>query len=818
MKNLKRALSLTMASTMLVSMMATGASAAVFPDADEISNLDAVSTLVALNIINGKDDGTFDPSAVVTRGELAKMICVALNGGKDPNLTGGGLYSDTIGHWASGYIDYCTNLGIVSGYNGTFRPNDTVTGVEAAKMLLIAMGFNSEDEGYINSSNWDLNINIDAISKNLYDGLSINPSAGLSRDDAAQMILNGINADMVKYDYRLTTVNGNLQSIAIAEDQEGKTILTEKFKAETEEGVLINSSYNETKDTYTYTVSTDDGNSTYTAGADFSSLFGMNVNVFYKSATNEAYGMYAYNTDVAFEGIGSDISDFTGDEVELGSETFALSDDYLVVGFNDYDTTYDLNDVADQKWEITAIDNTDNGELDVIVVLPYEVVEVTFVGTTNITITGGFVGTVSVENDTYPEDIEAGDVLKLILAENTVEGNHVLETMEVVEGTVTSRTGTSGAYKYRINGTWYTCDTELTLGGEYTCYVVGTHVFASGVISEGVSIENILFLSAAIKTSGLDGSTYTARVYFMDGTSEVVTLSDVYESDGKTDIVIDATTGSDFNDFGLYTFKVSSGHYELTAVGTDNTAGFDYAGRGSYVKDGRLDNGFYVSDTAIVVAIDEDGDLYFLTGEDVNNWDSSFGTSYFALANEVNGLESAEVIYITGNSVPGIIGTETYGYVTSDVTYQLDTNGDGIYTFDLWTANGYLEAFTYDAKIASKATIGATISFEIGDDNEVFDIISVGDLLAVTAFSSTILRTDVVDKYDELSGVKNDYTLNSDTSYIYVNTDTMSGVEGGSLRTATQYNSGKYYSNVVVVEDDGVALAVFIDVNNKFEV
>ena len=42
--------------------------------------------LVELNVINGKDDGSFDPGGIVTRAEMAKMICVVLNGGSDPNL------------------------------------------------------------------------------------------------------------------------------------------------------------------------------------------------------------------------------------------------------------------------------------------------------------------------------------------------------------------------------------------------------------------------------------------------------------------------------------------------------------------------------------------------------------------------------------------------------------------------------------------------------------------------------------------------------------------------------------------------------------
>ena len=71
MRNLKRTLSLALASVMLVGMMSVGASAvnaSDFTDADEIVNKDAVSTMTALGIINGKEDGSyFDPTGNVTR-------------------------------------------------------------------------------------------------------------------------------------------------------------------------------------------------------------------------------------------------------------------------------------------------------------------------------------------------------------------------------------------------------------------------------------------------------------------------------------------------------------------------------------------------------------------------------------------------------------------------------------------------------------------------------------------------------------------------------------------------------------------------------
>ncbi len=97
MRNLKRALSLVMAAAMLIGMMVVSASAADnyedFTDKDEIQNTEAVATMVSLGVINGKEDGSyFDPTGIVTRAEMAKLIAVSLNGGKDPVLGSGACH------------------------------------------------------------------------------------------------------------------------------------------------------------------------------------------------------------------------------------------------------------------------------------------------------------------------------------------------------------------------------------------------------------------------------------------------------------------------------------------------------------------------------------------------------------------------------------------------------------------------------------------------------------------------------------------------------------------------------------------------------
>ena len=249
MRNLKRALSLAMASIMVLGMMVVGAGAVSyddFSDKDKIVNDEAVSMLVELNVINGKDDGSFDPEGIVTRAEMAKMICVVLNGGKDPSLgnVSNYTYTDTVGHWAAAYIEYCTTLGIVAGDGtGKFNPSNTVTGAEAAKMLLVALGFKSEIEGFT-GANWAVNVNVRANQKGLFDELSINPSEGLTRDNAAQMVWNALDAGVVSYDYTLITDGSSITSSpTLKDDKDDKTLLEDKFKVAKLEGVIISNEY-----------------------------------------------------------------------------------------------------------------------------------------------------------------------------------------------------------------------------------------------------------------------------------------------------------------------------------------------------------------------------------------------------------------------------------------------------------------------------------------------------------------------------------------------------------------------------------------------
>ena len=251
MKNLKRVLSLALAGTMLSGMMAMGASAADtsdFTDADEIVNVEAVNVMSTLGVLKGKDTGAFDPTATVTRAEMAKIITVMRNGGVDPTLgsTSSVMFTDIQNHWAKSYIQYCANLGIIAGMgDGTFGPDLPVTGAAAAKMLLVALGYDADIAGYT-GADWDLNVNRDANKAKLYDGIeTIDTSAGLSRDNTAQMAYNTLDAKIMERTDNKVLGTGEISYSY--EQSKTTSFLNEYFKADTFIG------------TFEATAKTDDG-------------------------------------------------------------------------------------------------------------------------------------------------------------------------------------------------------------------------------------------------------------------------------------------------------------------------------------------------------------------------------------------------------------------------------------------------------------------------------------------------------------------------------------------------------------------------------
>ena len=195
MRNLKRALSLALASVMLLGMMVVGSSAKGiddFTDKAEIVNQDAVAVTSAIGMFEGYEDGSFGPENVVTRAEMAVIICTMLYGaGVNVNQFAETNVFTDVPAWAEGYVNLCSSLGIVAGVgDGKFDPNATVTTAQAVLMLCRALGYFQSAADF--GSDWMLAATAKGTALGLYGDLKLTANAGLTRDNVAELVFNAL--------------------------------------------------------------------------------------------------------------------------------------------------------------------------------------------------------------------------------------------------------------------------------------------------------------------------------------------------------------------------------------------------------------------------------------------------------------------------------------------------------------------------------------------------------------------------------------------------------------------------------------------------
>ena len=335
MKNFKKVLALVLAVATLLSF-ATIASASVadFKDSKDVTHTEAVDVLSTIGVLNGYTDGSYKPGNVITRAEAAKIIAMFDNG--DTNIKE--LYAPVnftdvaSNHWAQSYISYCYHTGIIAGVgNNKYAPEAEVTGVQFLKMVLVVLGFDAKEEGLVGTG-YAVNARKLALEVGLLEGIGndFDYTKGLTRDNAAQIMLNALASSTVAY---------------------GKTIdISGKY-------VVVNDS----KAYYTGELLAKEWNLYYAAGQDD---FGRPGHEWYWFHTDHApavapeynhgdskylLGTYTdtplatYNTEVA----GCDIYDDTGLKGEFITYTDGVSDTYYDNATKTWKNTEVVLDKAD---------------------------------------------------------------------------------------------------------------------------------------------------------------------------------------------------------------------------------------------------------------------------------------------------------------------------------------------------------------------------------------------------------------------------------------------------------------------------------------
>ena len=219
---MKKFLSLVLALVMTMSLVTVSAGAKDFSDDDSITYQEAVDVISEIGVVDGYTGGDFKPTDVLTRGAAAKIICNLILGPTTASALSASSapFKDVpVSNTFAGYITYCAQEKIINGYSdGTFRPTATLSGNAFMKMLLGALGYDGDVEGYT-GPNWSVAVIKQAAGIGLDDGNDeFVGSKAVTREEAALYAFNMLQATMVEYDAK-TSVDINGATVTIAGDK-----------------------------------------------------------------------------------------------------------------------------------------------------------------------------------------------------------------------------------------------------------------------------------------------------------------------------------------------------------------------------------------------------------------------------------------------------------------------------------------------------------------------------------------------------------------------------------------------------------------------
>ena len=820
------------------------AAGAAFTDQKQIKNTEAVDACVALNIIGGYPDGSYKPEGNITRAEFCKMLCVALNGGKEPNLgtSTTPIFNDVrtsaSASWAEKYIEACYVQGIVSGVgDGKFNPNGNVTGTEAAKMLLIALGYKSENEGFTGAS-WAVNVNVKATAKGLYEDLeSIDATKALTRDNAAQMVWNALNAYEVEYKTNLVSENGQLTTQITVQDKVGLngktkvTLLEDKYEAVTVKGILSAVNYNSNDKTYTTVVK---GVDSFDANKDFSSLIGQEVKVMYttdnKTKDVTLLGIYATSKNKTVTAL--------YDDAKIDGNTATIDGkDYDITGITTIATNGTVIKAAHYaSWalypyaEVTLVDNDNDKVYEYAVVNPFHVAKLTsltakkayFEAATD----KGY--TVSMDRDDLVayDKMAEDDYVMLTEKEYTVSGDYVAVKAPTVTGKVT---GIKSTDTIKVDGNWYkqapvvsgtTITTPATGDNLDYAVVVNGFYFATDGAS---SSTDKLALVLKVGKQDFDGDYTDVKLLLSDGTTKV-TKAYYKNSNNKKVAPVLGT---------LYTYTENNSGYVLKTIATGKDIGLDagaVTGQDYSSTTNKLGNIRVAGDAKVFVLHEKNaaGDTYkgkLVTGADADKWTN--GTYDVTIAYTDNGGKIVKVMVVdrATSEVPNVSDDSLYGVILSEPYTDKDSDDKDIVVIEKFlTTDGIVTNLKVDADDFDVRALGQNqLVTYMMDGKDYVDFAPA----PTNATAVTGAVTDVDGKYVTVlpkTGNAIELKIDKDDSDIlYADTDTLDAATG-SIKEATKKDNTKYYANIMVIykttaEEDGTHIiwGALVDVNNQLQ-
>ena len=720
MKNLKKILALVLAFACAFTMFA----GAAFTDQADIKvENEVVDTLIELGVINGYTDGSFKPNDTVTRAEMAKMIYVLRTGNSDASAYNNDKtsFTDVNGHWAAGFIKYCQSVGIIAGQSATkFAPDQTVTAQEAAKMLLVTLGYDANKAGLV-GINWASKTNALADENGLLDDVNTSFTGPCPRQYAAQLIYNAIDTPTVVWRddaYTNVTLLGD----------DNKTVGEKFMNLKKTTAVLEDVSKTSGKETFELTLdkstvdenkTTDDkGKALYNftdVKKDYSDLKYQMVTVLYKNNDkSKVYGVYATKDNTQQTGILKNLK-MDGNKAKLDDTKYDLADkntvyvngkswtenkkdsnnikSFIDTYGNDSDTKY-TNAAYMQPTEVKLLATDGSTDYSILNVKTFAVAEVTAVGSDYINVSfkkgDNTIATKSkLESDDWDwyDGVKKNDYVVLTAAGNYGTNHGLVEKATVVTGKVN---GTKSDDGVAIDGEWYTMAgkkgnmvTRPNTGANVEMVVVNGYVYYTDTTAG--SIDDIALLVEAAPKGGVN-SKWEARMIFADGTDKVVEIEKKWDDKDDGAAIAEFHEGIASNPNAnetigtgnsstkaqpmLVSYEVSKDVYTLTRLGFKNTDdknatkidtnGYDeYVTVGSAKTDGSIKGGTFAPSAVSRLYYESTGVVFVKSKADK--------------ANNASTGENADYKVVTGKTASG------YDRNILSATAVANKSGNGYY-------------------------------------------------------------------------------------------------------------------------------------------
>ena len=850
------------------------AGAAFTDQADIKVDDEVVNTLVSLGVVQGFEDGSFQPNGTVTRAQMAKMIYVLRTGNSDASAYNDDKtsFTDINGHWARGYIKYCQSLNIIAGKSSTiFAPNANVTAQEAAKMLLVTLGYDPQKAGLVGSS-WASKTNALADEAGLLEDVNTSFTAACPRQYAAQLIYNTIFAKTVvlrdgeytKYGY------DNTPNPTVGEKYMGLIEYTGTYEGNSD--VITSLKDGEIKV----------GTQTATFDMD-NNLIGEEVTVLFKDHKNgtankldtkdTVFGVYATGETKVYRLTKDDMqtpstSDLNAGKIKFNDKTYEVVNGAytttdgtvtadIIVNKNYGATlipatsseatkkglaTYFTNNLKAQSSDaIKFVCNKDN-KIYRAYVTESKLAKVNSVNSDKVSLSG--VGSIKFEDNDIYNGIKKDDVVVVTTYFNTSatsdDAYSVVTKAETVTGKLEGFKGTTE--KVTVAGTTYNVEKETlvpsltddykttlaqnNINDEVTLYLVNGYV---GAIDAPDAASNYALVESVSQTATGDADSidpFKMKVMLADGSEKTVTVdsdskyldsNSLSASDIPENSIVKYASINSSNVMDLDSVAVKYGTDTSTASGEETVYSKDTKAFKSVMTD---------SDAVLFVNVDNGDKFYAYNLRSLNDIKVADTTKY---ASVLNSDDKVEVAYVELGSKPsGATSDTVYGIVSKDNgTVKV---GDD-YQKSYLVSNNEGDYKVYMGASSTKLSKGDIVYFDQASDNVYSDNdvkkLGTDDTTNFLAAYAKELDSDKVLSYYTAVTTETDGThkgsgspvniaLEDDAKIVYVDQD---NDKAGDDIGVNEFDKITGYKNIVVVKNSsGKIDAIIVETSNECDI